>query len=209
MSETATKETEKYPLTHKGHGKYEMNGELYPSKKAAMKAREALLAQEAHDDEFGAILPEGIKIADRTLEFRGSIMEVPMNEMYLPDGDINPFYDRAWVYVWAGYNSTDIADRMARGYRIFSYEDMEEMHKDGKMPEHYLSLLRRDGNYLVYGDLILMRIPRVLWEQRQREKHERNIGAFRRLEQKHKENADRIGLPTAPTGRSNELTIRL
>lgn len=200
---------EKYPLAHIGFGKYTVNGETYKSKKEALRAREALLKQEEEQDEFGDTIPEGIIIRDRTLEFRGSVMEVPMNEPYLPDGDRNPYYDRAWVYAWAAYNGTDIADKQARGYHIFSQEDLDEMVEGGKAPEHYLSLLRRDGKYLVYGDLILMRIPRVLWRQRQREKYERNLGAFKRVEKEQRDAADRLNIPVVESGVSNELTIRL
>ena len=201
---------EKYPITPVGHGKHDMNGVTFKTKKAAVAAREALLQAEADEDALGDIAPAGIVIRDRTLEFRGSVMEVPMNEMYLPDGSINPYYDRAWVYAWAGYNGTDISDRQARGYHIFEQRDLDEMVAEGKAPEHYLSLLRKDGRYMVYGDLILMRIPRILWRQRQAEKHARNMGAFKKVEDENRNAADRLNIPVVDSGsRSNELTIRL
>lgn len=200
---------ERYPLKHKGFGKYEVDGVTYASKKEALEARALLLERDALEDEIGDVVPEGIKIHDRVLEFRGSVMEVPMNEPYLPDGEINPMYDRAWVYAWAGYNGTDIADRQARGYHIVQYDDLKEMVDNGKAPVHYLSLLRRDGQYLVYGDLILMRVPRVLWRQRLREKYERAMGTFKKLEKEQRENQAALNMPTVSTGQPNELVIKL
>lgn len=209
VKKAETKQEDKYPVKSAGHGKYTVDGVTYETKDQAFEAKRLLLERDALDAELGDIVPEGIKIHDRVLEFRGSVMEVPMNEPYLPDGTINPMYDRAWTYAWAGYNGTDIADRQARGYHIVQYDELKEMVDNGKAPVHYLSLLRRDGQYLVYGDLILMRIPRPLWRQRLREKYQRNINAFKKVEDQNKANADRMHLPVVDTGQSNELTIRL
>jgi len=201
---------EKYPLKHKGFGRYEVDGVTYESKEAALQARKLLLERDALEAEVGDVIPPGVKIHERVLEFRGSILEVPMNEVYLPDGSINPMYDRAWVYAWAAYNGTDIADKQAKGYEIVRYEELKEMVDNGKAPAHYLSLLRRDGDFLVYGDLILMRVPRVRWRQWQREKFERAMGAFKRTEQKNLDMADNMGVRLYDLGKgANELTIRL
>lgn len=199
--------SEKFPLKHVGFGRYEVNGVKYESKAEAVKARELLL--NPVEDDLSDIIPEGIKITDRTLEFRGSLLEVPMNEMYLPDGDVNPFYDRAWYYGWAAYNGVSIASFQQKGYHIVKYADLKELDKNNKVPEHYLSLLRRDGDYLVYGDLVLMRIPRVLWRQRQREKFERDTGVFNRLSQKLRSDADNAHIPIVKNDSPDEVVLRL
>lgn len=211
MSETTFPEP-----VHKGFGKYEFNGKTYPNKALAQAARQALIDEQ--NDPQATVAPEGvdIKITDRSLVFRGSLLEVPMNEKYLPDGDRNPMYDREWTYAWAGYNGTDIADRQAKGYQLVEWETLQDLQENGKCPPHYLSLLRRDGKYLTYGDLVLMRIPRILYEQQQAAKHKRALEVYRKTKGTLRDEADNRGIPMVPdskleevTGASDEVTIRL
>ena len=176
---------DKFPLVHKGFGKYEVGGVLYPNKKEALKAQAKLLADEEFANEYGDVMPEGvdIKVVDRSLVFRGSILEVPMNEVYLQDGSFNPMYDRAWYYAWASRTQRGVSAYQALGYRLFTVDELESMVDDGKAPAHYLSLLQRDGDNLAYEDLVLMRTPRPQWRQRKAEQ-------ARRLEMRTKRDSD-------------------
>lgn len=171
VSAPAVTGEERFPLTHKGFGKFEVNGVTHASKEAAVAYRAKLLEQTKWEEDYGDIIPEGIdiRITDRSLVFRGSILEVPMNEVYLPTGDFNPTYDRAWYYAWAARRGSIISSYEALGYKRFLYTELEAMVKEGTAPAHYLSLLQRDGDSLVYDDLILMRTPRALWRQRKAE----------------------------------------
>lgn len=162
-------EVTKYALTHKGFGKYavEGTGKVFDSKEAAEEYVRELEKAEAYAAQFGDILPKGFEVRERTLEIRGTLTELPMNEVYLPDGDVNPYYDRAWAWGWGRGTGSDVASKQARGYRVVTREELEEAVKEGSVPDHYLSLLLavEHGSRMMYGDLVLMRIPRVLWRQ--------------------------------------------
>lgn len=166
VEETAV--VEKFPLIHKGFGRFEVGGTVYPNKEDALKAQAQMIAQDEFENEYGDVMPEGvdIKITDRSLVFRGSLLEVPMNEVYLPDGSYNPMYSREWYYAWAARSQRSISSYEARGYVRMTHKELESLVDSGKAPAHYLSLLQRDGENLVYGDLILMRTPRIYWRQR-------------------------------------------
>lgn len=211
---TETKAGEQFPLKHVGFGKYRIEGDtadkVYANKDEALEAQAKLREQAELEKDIGDILPPGFTARDRILQYRGTMLEVPMNEPYLPDGSLNPMYDRAWVYAWAAFNGTSIADRQAKGYEIVRYETLKEMVDNGKCPEHYLSLLRRDGDYLHYGDLVLMRIPRIYWRQQQAEKHRKAIEQFQKIQERNNAEADRLGVPVVDPGQGrNEVTIRL
>ncbi len=190
---------ERYPLKHKGFGKYEVNGVIYANKDAANAARAKLLAQLDAEDLYGDIVPPGveIKVHDRSLVFRGSVLEVPMNEVYLPDGDYNPTYDRAWFYAWAARRARSISSYEAMGYQKFTYEELKAMVDEGSAPAHYLSLLQRDGDYLVYGDLILMRTPRVMWRQRKAKEQEASQARVKNSHALADQATDALGLQRA------------
>ena len=176
--------TERYPLIHKGFGRYEVNGVVHANKEAALKAQAELNAQLAAEEIYGDIIPEGVtlRVTDHSLIFRGSLLEVPMNEVYTPDGGFNPMYDRAWYYAWAARNGRSISAYRVLGYGFVTYEELETMVMDGKAPAHYLSLLQRDGEHLVHGDLILMRCPRVQWRQRKAEEQAALVARSAKME---------------------------
>lgn len=194
-AQETTAEVEKFPLVHKGFGKYEVGGKTYPNKKEALKAQAKLIADEEFANEYGDIMPEGvdIRVVDRSLVFRGSVLEVPMNEVYLPDGTFNPMYDRAWYYAWAARNQRSVSAYQALGYRVFSAEELEEMVEEGKAPPHYLSLLQREGNNLVYEDLILMRTPRPEWRRRKVEQAKQAEARVKRRSEETLHQGDHLG----------------
>lgn len=198
-------------LTHKGHGKYVVEGseELFNSKAEAEAFAARVVSEAEFANEHGDVVPEGVEIHDRTLIFNGSILEVPMNMMYLPDGDFNPMYDRAWFYGWGTTLGTDVADKRAKGYKPVTPEELQAAVDAGKAPEHYLSLLHQDGNMLVYGDAVLMRMPRVLWRQRLAEKQEAAMRRIKRTEEEQEAAKDRLGMRDPGVPLKNELTIRL
>lgn len=199
----AVVEQERFPLTHLGFGRWEVGGVKHPNKEAALRAQASLKAKaEEEDSIYGDIMPEGvdIKIVDRSLVFRGSVLEVPMNEVYLPDGDFNPMYDRAWYYAWAARRARSISSYEAVGYRKFTYKELEAMVEEGSAPAHYLSLLQREGDNLVYGDLLLMRTPRVLWRQRKAEEAKRAAALATSGQQMSDQTTDRYGLPREAVG---------
>ena len=215
-TDTPTDETavEQFPLKHVGFGKYRIEGDtadtVYADKEEAQAARETLIAQAELEQEIGDVPVPDIQVRDRGLVYRGTMLEVPMNEPYLPDGDLNPMYDRAWAYGWAAFDGTSIADHQAKGYQIVRYSDIKAMVEGGKCPEHYLSLLRREGDFLHYGDLVLMRIPRTLFRQQQAEKRTRALELFAKVQEKNNAEAERQNIPVVDAGHNaNEVTIRL
>ena len=198
----------RYPLTHKGFGRYELNGTLYPTKADAEAARAQLLANEEQDSLIGDLPVEGMVIRDRNLEFRGSVMEVPMNEPYLTTGELNPMYDRQWYYGWARMGGSSIARYQSRGYRPVRLEELEEMVEAGKAPAHYLSALQRQDSFLTYGDAVLMRIPRIAWRQQKEADRQRALKTFQRVQSEQDANAANIGLQPAKAPIENEVIVR-
>lgn len=199
----AVVEQEQFPLNHLGFGRYEVDGAKYPSKEAALRAQASLIARkEAEDSIYGDLIPEGFdfKVTDRSLVFRGSVLEVPMNEVYLPDGDFNPMYDRMYFYAWAARRARSISSYEAVGYKKFLYSELEAMVEEGAAPAHYLSLLQRDGDFLVYGDLLLMRTPRVLWRQRKEAQAKRAKALQESGQQLSDSDTDKLGLPREVVG---------
>jgi hypothetical protein len=215
MAEAAKKEVEKTvdPLTpvHKGFGRYEVDGQLFQSKAEAERYVAAQKAQAEEDLEIGDIVPEGfdMKIYETSPYYRGSPMELAMNEVYTPNGGHNRFYDREWIWAWAAHRGTDIADKRAKGYQLVTLPELEKGIKEDRYPEHILSLVREEGSYLVYGDSVLMRMPRVLWRQRKREQLERNMRFFKDLDTKQRAQFDNAGVGIGKQPMTNELQIRL
>jgi len=198
-------------MTHKGFGKYAVTGtdQIFPSKKAAERYIEEQEAAAEFANEYGDIIPEGIEIRDRTLVYGGSLMRLPMNELYLPNGDHNPHYDRAWIWGWASHDGVDIAAKKAIGYYTVSEEELKEAVENGSVPEHYLSLLRPEGSLLTYGDAVLMRMPRVLWRQRQAEKEKRAVAFIKRQDDEARAAQDRLGMKPADVPITNEVSTGL
>lgn len=194
-AQDTTAEVDKFPLVHKGFGKYEVGGKTYPNKKEALKAQAKLQADEEFANEYGDVMPEGvdIRVIDRSLVFRGSVLEVPMNEIYLQDGTFNPMYDRAWYYAWAARNQRGVSAYQALGYKLFTIDELETMVDEGKAPPHYLSLLQRDGDNLVYEDLVLMRTPRMMWRQRKVEQAKQTEARIRRRSDDALHQGDHLG----------------
>lgn len=188
---------EQFPLTHKGFGRYEVGGTTYPNKEEALTAQAKLLSNAEFENEYGDILPEGydFKVVDHSLVFRGSLLEVPMNEVYLHDGSFNPMYDRAWYYAWAARSRSSISAYQAIGYTLFTIDELEALVDAGKAPAHYLSLLQREGENLVYEDLILMRTPRAMWRQRKQREAAASERRANRSFQSQMDDFGRVGLP--------------
>jgi hypothetical protein len=204
---------EKYALKHEGFGKYSVEGtnKTFASKTEAEQHVRELLANEQFINEYGDILPEGFRIEDRTLEFRSNIQELPMNEMYQPDGRHNPLYDRAWKWAWARHGDTDLARKQAKGYRPVTLDELEALVEEGQVPRLYLTLLRSvdHGNLLVYGDDVLIRMPRVLWRQRQAEKQKKALAFIQRTDEQNDEAFDRAGMKRVAAGITNEVKTGL
>jgi hypothetical protein len=202
---------DKWTLVHKGFGRYEVNGQTFQSKADAERHVASAKSQEELNEEIGDVLPEGfdIKVYDVNRHYRNSIMELPMNEVYAPDGDYNRFYDRAWVWAWAAYNGTDISDKRAKGYQLVDMEILEKGIKEDIYPEYLMSLVRSEGSYLVYGDNVLVRMPRALWRQRQKEQSDRTLRFFKDMDSKQRAMFDEAGVGIGKQSMPNELQIRL
>jgi hypothetical protein len=200
-----------WALTHKGFGKYEVNGQTFNSKADAERYVASAKAQEAINEEIGDVLPEGfdIKIYDTDRHYRHSIMELPMNEVYTPEGDYNRYYDRAWIWAWAAYNGTDISDKRAKGYQLVDLDAVKKGIKEGVYPEYLLSLVREEGSYLVYGDSVLVRMPRALWRQRHKEQSDRTMRFFKDMDTKQRAQFEDAGVGIGKQSMTNELQIRL
>ena len=211
----ATKEAKeaKYTLTHKGFGKYavEGTGKVFDTKALAEAYVVELEKAARYADQFGDILPEGFEVRERTLEIRGSLTELPMNEVYLPSGETNPYYDRAWAWGWGRATGNDIASKQARGYRVVNREELEEAVKDGKVPDHYLNLLMPvdTGTRMQYGDLVLMRIPRVLWRQHHAAQEESAKRRIKMTDESNHAAFDQAGVKNLSGPISNEVSSGL
>lgn len=202
-----------YKLTHKGFGKYavEGTGKVFSTLSEAKDYVADLLKASSFEDRFGDIVPEGIEIRERTLEIRGSLTELPMNEVYLPDGTVNPYYDRAWVWGWGRATGNDIASKQARGYRLVRREELEEAVNEGKVPDHYLSLLMSvdNGARLLYGDLALMRQPRILWRQQVAAREEAAKRRVKTTDEQNHAALDQAGVKNISGPISNEVSTGL
>lgn len=205
------KATDSPKPVHKGFGRYEVDGQLFQSKAEAERYVAAQNAQAELEKEVGDVLPEGfnMRIYETTSQYRNSLMELPMNEVYTPTGEYNRFYDREWIWAWAAHNGTDISDKRAKGYQLVSLPMIEQGVKEDRIPEHVLSLVREEGSYLVYGDSVLVRMPRALWRQRQKEKLDRNLKFFKDLDAKQQAQFNQAGVGIGKQPVSNELQIRL
>lgn len=202
VKETVTEPTpaNDYTPKHKGGGSYEVAGKLIKGKeKAEEYARDLRRADERlNAPDLSDVMPPGwnARARDRAIQFRNNLRELPMNETHMPDGSINPMYDRAYRYVWASYSDVqDVPDKQSRGYELVSREELEKMVNDGKCPEHYLNLLREEGSYLVYADDVLMRQPRVLYRQMIAERERLAMAHVRRQEEQGREQLANAGVP--------------
>lgn len=211
---TSTKDTVNgYNLVHKGHGRYAVEGhdKVFASRKQAIAYIADLQAAEEYDEKFGDKIPEGIEIHSRPLEYRGTLLELPMNELYTPDGDINPYYDREWAWGWGRAAGDDIAKKQARSYRVVTREQLEASVDEGRVPDHYRSLLLAvdHGNRMQYGDLVLMRQPRVLWRQHRAEKEKAALARVHRTDEQQNKALDDAGVKNVSGPIKNELSTGL
>jgi hypothetical protein len=197
-TEDATNEVVDYTPKHVGGGTFEVGGKKIKGK---AKAEEYAVNLRRADEQLAVpdlsdIVPDNwAQIRDRTLKFRNNLRELPMNETHLPNGSLNPMYDRTYRYVWGAYSAKqDVPDKQSQGYELVSRKDLEKMVKDNKCPDHYLNLLREEGRYLVYADDVLMRFPRVLDKQRTAALEARAQAHMKRVEQQGKENLERAGV---------------
>jgi hypothetical protein len=186
----------KFPIQHLGED-FIVNERDFESLDKA-KAYRALLIQaevEAETADLTDIIPEGYGgFQDRTLQFRNNILELPMNETHYPDGSLNPLYDRRFAWVWAADRATDVAEKQARGYQLVSFDQLSEMSKEDTFPDHYLNLIRAEGSYVVYGDLVLMRIPRFIQRQRRNEADQMVMDRFKRQDEEAQAVFDNAGM---------------
>jgi len=198
-------------MNHLGFGKYEVAGQRFKSKAAAQRFVDAQLRQDELEGKIGDKLPEGydLKVHDQAHIYRGSLMDLAMNEPYAPDGSFNKYYDREWVWAWAAHQSTDISDKRAKGYQLVTLADLEAGVKEDRYPSHVLSLVREEGSYLVYGDNVLVRMPRVLWRQQRAAKRERNLKFFKDMDTKQRSQFDNAGVGIGKLPVTNELQIKL
>jgi hypothetical protein len=201
---------DRFKLTHKGFGKYEVDGKQFANKSDAEQYVAASKAKQNLDAEIGDVIPEGVdmKIYEHVYQYRGSLMDLAMNEVYAPDGSFNPYYDRGWVWAWAAHNGTDISDKRAKGYQLVTLDQLNEGIDNGVYPQHLLSMVREEGSYLVYGDSVLMRMPRALWRQRKEEQTKRTLAFIKAQDAKHEAQFERAGVG-ANERRTNELQIRM
>jgi hypothetical protein len=214
--ETSVPETETvngFTLIHKGHGKYGIEGQTkeFPSRTEALGYIADLEAAKQYEEQFGDLLPEGFEVRHRTLIYRDNPLELPMNEQYLPDGGHSPYYDRTWYWGWGRVSGPDIAQKQAKGYRLVTREELEEAVEEGKVPDHYLNLLMSVelGARVVYADLALMRIPRVLWRQHQAAKEKAAVQRIERQDASNHEAFDRAGVKNISGPIQNEVSSGL
>jgi len=172
-------------LKHVGFGRYDVDGQRFESKDDALNYVARKQAEAEDEAEYGPLVPEGydIDVNERPFIYRGSLMELAMNEQFAPDGSFNKYYDREWVWAWAAHDGTDISDKLAKKYMLVTLDELNKLAKEDKIPRHVLNMVREEGSYLIYGDSVLMRIPRVIRRQQQREKFEGVLRRMKRLDQ--------------------------
>lgn len=207
-------EYEGFTIRHKGHGKYgidEHPQKEFPSLEAAQAYAVELKRSAEFANDYGDIIPEGIDVNFQGVMYRGTLIELPMNEMYLPDGSFNPHYDRAWVWGWGRVTGTDIPTKQAKGYRTVSEDELLEAVDEGTVPPHYRALLTvtDHGQHLQYADLRLMRIPRVRWRQLQAAKDDAAKARIQRTDDELAESMDRAGMKPISRGMTNEVSTGL
>lgn len=203
----------KIEVKHVGGPFFEVAGKRIHGKEKAEQYAAELENIERRVDEpdLSDKLPEGFAARTHILKWRDSVMELPMNEIRLPDdSNFNKYYDREWMYVWGStVNRNDIPNKMAEGFQPVSYGLLEELVKDDKCPEHYLSLLREEGRFAVYGDAALLRIPRVWQRQRQAERERAAIERIRVEDRKVRDDMDNANMRPAPVKAPNEVRISI
>jgi hypothetical protein len=208
-----TNSKEAYPVLDNGAGWYEVNGKKFRGEAKAKSYRAKLLEAEqvADTPDQSDVIPEEFrssKVREQILKFRNSLLELPMNETQLPDGTTNPWYDRQYYWGWASYSdTTDVADKQTSGWDLVSLDDFEAMIEGGAIPSHYRNLVRGEGRYLVYGDLILMRKPRFLWRQHKAERDRRALESFKQVDDRNRDMFDNAGMRMEDSPIKNELTI--
>lgn len=167
---------ETYDIRSVGHGKWVLGEDpfTYPNKTEVLKAAAAREVEDTIDDDLKDVVPKGYEpemfsMRDRSV-VRNSVMELPMNEMYDPDGAKNPHYDREFVWSWGYLERQAIAMARAKGYEEVTPKEFKDSVKHGRIPAALESLVYDDGNRMVHGDSVLLRAPRYLWRQRRAEK---------------------------------------
>jgi hypothetical protein len=202
-----------YTLKHLGHGKYKIEGQSkeFPTRAAAVSYIDDLKSVADYESKFGDVVPDGVEIFSNTLEYRGTLTELPMNEQYLPDGGYNGFYDRAWHWGWGRATGPDVSQKQARGWRVITRDELEEAIKEGQVPEHYGSFLLSvdHGNRMQYGDLVLMRIPRVRWRQQRVEDEKAAMARIKRQDEQSHEVFERAGVKNVNGPITNEVSTGL
>lgn len=202
---------DRFTLKHVGFGRYDVDGQRFESKDKALAYVQSKQAEEEDEAEYGAVLPDGydMSITERPFVYRNSLMELAMNERFAPDGSFNKYFDRKWVWGWAAQNGTDISDKQAKGYVLVTLPQLQEGVDKDEIPSHILTMVREEGSYLVYGDSVLMRMPRVLWRQRQAQKFESVMRRMKNLDRKQKDAFREHGVDVKEGGTGdNELSIR-
>ena len=163
-------ESDRYTPVHVGHGRHQVAGKEFPTLERAEEYAEDLRLSDRVREHFGPkkVGPAGLMgVSEATWIFRDNLLELPMNEMYAPDGSYNPFFDKDWMWGWASLakGGHDISLRRAEGWQLVSLEEFQNLAKAERIPTHYENFVREEGSYLVFGDLVLMRILRALHHQ--------------------------------------------
>lgn len=201
-----------YPITVKPGGWYEVNGKNFRGEEKAKQYRVKLIEADdvADAPDLSDLPPPGWdRVQERITKFRNSILELPMNETHMPDGSLNPFYDRTYHYGWAAYtDKTDVPDKRTKFWELVSLDDLKELIKKEKCPPHYENLVRAEGSYLVYGDLVLMRQPRVYRRQQLDERNKAALAAFKATEDKNRNAMQQAGMREVESPVKNELVIQ-
>lgn len=212
----------KYAVVHKHDDVYEVNGDEIEGlpKAQAFSAQMILAHKTIAAPDLTSKLPSGFKVRDPAdqLLWRGSVMEVAMNETHMPNRvDLNRYYDREWYYAWgSATNKLDVAEKRAKGYQAFSEEDLIKGIEEGRIPDIYRTILRPEGSFLLYGDAVLLRVPRVYREQMAAEEAEAAVAAIKAIDRKQRDGMDNLlnnpnnrGVTAVDMGKgANEVIIR-
>lgn len=137
------------------------------------------------------------------LVWRYSLLELPMNEPYMPDGKTkNPSYDPDYCYGWGAYNDpNDVATKRASGYTFVTFEELGD-----RLPPHYQSALREEGQVLVFGDLVMMKISRA---RRRQMKEAQEAFSKQVLKTAGRSHLNELGdAEAAPSHIKNEVVLR-
>ena len=186
----------KYLMFHEGHGHYRVGNKVFSSEGEAQIYIDDLMRAEEVQDRIGTRLPPGYTDLDRSLLYNGTVLNLPMNHPYLPDGRYSPYYDVYFAWGLFAYTTTpsDIPTMQSMGWEIVGEDEFKQLLKDDQIPAMFNSAFKPLGMYMVNGDLALMKIARAIREGYIKDSKKHSVQQLRNIDLLRKEQEEYTGL---------------